>query len=63
MRGGGKKRLPFPARDDKMVAETRSREDVIVTPHNSFNGDGNPQRLFACIYRDIKLWLEKENRS
>ena len=36
-----------------------AREDVIVTPHNSFNGDGNPRRMFECIYRDIKRYLDQ----
>ena len=30
------------------------RENVIVTPHNSFVGDGNGNRLYQVIYKNLK---------
>ncbi len=41
------------------VSPLWDRDDVIVTPHNSFNGDGNAQRMFDLIYKDTKKWLEQ----
>lgn len=33
-------------------------ENLILTPHNSFIGDNNPQRIFELAYRNIKDWIE-----
>ena len=30
------------------------KENVIITPHNSFVGDGNVQRLSALIFKNLK---------
>ena len=35
-------------------------ERLIITPHNSFAGEGNADRIFSCIYNDLKEWLESE---
>lgn len=35
-------------------------ERLIITPHNSFAGEGNAERIFGCIYNDLKEWLETE---
>ena len=32
-------------------------ENLIITPHNSFVGDGNSQRLFDVIYGNLQQWL------
>lgn len=34
-------------------------ENVILTPHNSFLGEGNNDRLFALVYQDFKNYLER----
>lgn len=31
------------------------RENVVVTPHNSFVGEGNPQRLVAVIVENLNV--------
>ena len=31
--------------------------NCILTPHNSFSGDGNADRMLELIYRDLKSWL------
>lgn len=36
----------------------RFMENVIVTPHNAFAGEYNPQRCFEMMHRDLKDWLE-----
>ncbi len=28
-------------------------ENVIITPHNSFVGEGNSKRLFECVYKNV----------
>lgn len=33
-------------------------ENLIVTPHYSFNGENNTQRLFDLLYADTKAWVE-----
>ncbi len=33
-------------------------ERLIITPHNSFVGEGNNDRVFSLIYNDLKEWLE-----
>lgn len=35
-------------------------ENLIVTPHNSFVGEGNPRRLFDLIYKDVVKWLKEK---
>ena len=30
------------------------KENVIITPHNSFVGDGNGQRLSALVFKNLK---------
>lgn len=32
-------------------------ENLIITPHNSFVGDGNSQRLFDVIYGNLQEWM------
>ena len=34
--------------------------NLIITPHNSFTGEGNAQRLFNIVYRDTVNWLKKK---
>ena len=43
---------PVPLNDDIW-----SVDNLIITPHNSFVGDGNNQRLFNVIYDNLKKWL------
>ena len=31
---------------------------LLISCHNSFAGEGNLERIFACIYNDTKAWLE-----
>lgn len=31
--------------------------NVIITPHNSFVGDGNNRRMFEVMYKNLKNWL------
>ena len=33
-----------------------SMEQVIVTPHNSFVGEGNRQRLWDLVYHNLEQW-------
>lgn len=33
-------------------------ERLIISPHNSFAGEGNKERIFGCIYNDTKAWAE-----
>ena len=35
-------------------------DNVIITPHYSFNGEFNPIRLFDLLYSDTKKWLETQ---
>jgi len=35
-------------------------ENIIITPHFSFNGEYNPIRMFDCLYRDTKAWVESQ---
>lgn len=35
-------------------------ENVLVTPHNSFVSPKNSERLFRCIYENLKAFLESE---
>ena len=35
-------------------------ENLIVTPHNSFVGEGNPKRLFDLVYKDTVKWLKSK---
>ena len=44
---------PLPA--DSPLWDT---ENLILTPHNSFIGENNPQRLFDLAYQNIKDWIE-----
>ena len=32
-------------------------ENVIITPHNSFVGEGNNERMFDVIYNNLKGWM------
>lgn len=34
-------------------------DNVIITPHNSFVGDGNHSRMFYVIYKNLKDWMGK----
>lgn len=34
-------------------------DNVIITPHNSFVGDGNHSRMFDVIYKNLKDWMGK----
>lgn len=33
-------------------------ENVIVTPHNSFVGEGNSKRMSHLIYKNLEAWNE-----
>lgn len=33
--------------------------NVVITPHNSFVGENNPQRMFNVIYKNLKEWVNK----
>lgn len=33
------------------------QENIILTPHNSFVGDGNTDRMFELIYADLRDWM------
>ena len=35
-------------------------KNLIITPHNSFTGEGNAKRLFDLVYRDTVNWLKKK---
>ena len=35
-------------------------KNLIITPHNSFTGEGNARRLFDVVYRDTVNWLKKK---
>ena len=37
-------------------SELWDMDNVIITPHNSFVGEGNHQRLFKVIYDNLKDW-------
>lgn len=43
-----------PLRKDSMLWDT---DNLIITPHNSFIGDGNSDRMFEVIYTNLKEWL------
>lgn len=30
---------------------------LLISAHNSFAGEGNAERIFGCIYSDIKDWV------
>lgn len=34
--------------------------NVIITPHNSFVGEGNNERMFDVIYKNLSDWVEKK---
>lgn len=35
-------------------------DNVIITPHNSFVGDGNHERMFEVIINNLKVWLKAD---
>ena len=35
-------------------------DNIILTPHFSFNGEFNPLRMFDLVYKDTKHWLETQ---
>lgn len=35
-------------------------ENVAVSPHNSFVGDGNNARMFDMMYNNLKNFIEKQ---
>lgn len=39
------------------------RENVILTPHNSFVGDGNAERMFELIYADFRDYLSRRKEN
>ena len=45
---------PLPADDPLWDAP-----NLILTPHNSFMGEHDPERLFTCVYKDTLDWLNK----
>lgn len=49
-----------PLREDSPLWEM---ENVIVTPHNSFVGDGNARRLAGVIYENIRRELSDKYTS
>lgn len=36
-------------------------ENVAVSPHNSFVGEGNNDRMFTVIYQNLKNFIERQN--
>lgn len=34
-------------------------DNVVITPHNSFIGEGNSERLFNVIYTNLKDWMRE----
>ena len=46
---------PLPADSPLWTAK-----NLILTPHNSFAGEGNPKRLFDLVYRDTVNWLKSK---
>lgn len=38
-------------------SELWEMDNVIITPHNSFVGDGNSKRMFDTIMKNLKVWL------
>lgn len=38
-------------------------DNVVLTPHNSFSGELNSQRMFRLLYGNLKAWLEEENTN
>ena len=38
-------------------------DNVIITPHNSFVGDGNHRRMFEVIYNNLKEWISSEDNG
>ena len=36
--------------------ELWNMDNVIITPHNSFVGDGNDERLKNIIFKNMKEW-------
>lgn len=37
--------------------------NVIITPHNSFVGEHNSERMFDVIYKNLKEWVARENNG
>lgn len=35
-------------------------KNLILTPHNSFAGEGNPRRMFDLVYQDTVNWLKSK---
>lgn len=35
-------------------------DNLIITPHNSFVGDGNHERMFDVIINNLKVWLKAD---
>jgi len=48
---------PEPLPPDSPLWDT---ENLIVTPHSSFIGEHNPQRMFELVYKDTVNWLKKQ---
>ena len=38
-------------------------DNVLITPHNSFVGDGNHRRMFEVIYKNLKEWVNSEDNG
>lgn len=38
-------------------SELWDMKNAIITPHNSFVGEGNPDRMFKVIYKNLQDWL------
>lgn len=49
--------------DEPLAFESKlwDLDNLIITPHNSFIGDGNPARMFDIIYNNLKNCIYKEN--
>ncbi len=44
-------------------SELWEQENIILTPHNSFVGDGNTDRMFELIYTDFRDYLSKHKEN
>lgn len=46
--------------EEPLTAESKlwGLDNLIITPHNSFVGDGNNERMFNVIYNNLKDWID-----
>lgn len=50
--------------DEPLAFESRlwDLDNLIITPHNSFIGDGNSVRMFDVIYNNLRNWIYEEKQ-